>query len=324
MKKTGLLLLLMFLISCTPQATPSSVNDAISRAILFLDDDQMDYGEFKSYVCSDALMRKCNFDSSPFVTTLILYSIRNVKDEEVAGMVNKAVDFLLSEQEGGVWRYWTSRNNKHIAPDLDDTSTASFILQLNNVTFEDNRQIIQNNKNEDGLFYTWIQDEQNDIDCIVNTNVLLYLGQNDPVVCSYLNRAMLANILCSHYYTSRLSQIYMYSRAYENNITCLGEHKGKIIEEVLRFQRNDGTFGDDLHTALALNALQNYGYAGKEVHTGITLLLSKQNKDGSWDSSIFYKGPKDCTDNCLYWQSPALTTALAVESLKKYSSSLQT
>ncbi|MFB6088629.1 MAG: hypothetical protein ABEK36_02505, partial [Candidatus Aenigmatarchaeota archaeon] len=95
----------------------------------------MDHGEFKTYACHEKDMKKCHFDSSPFITTFVLYSIKDVNNNKAHSMTERGINFLLSEQEPkGVWRYWSSWNPKHskIKPDLDVISTTSFLLEINN------------------------------------------------------------------------------------------------------------------------------------------------------------------------------------------------
>jgi len=298
------------------------VDISINKAIDFLYKNQLEYGEFKTYLCLDKNMKDCNFDSSPFTTTFVLYALNDLKNEKAKHITEKAINFLLEEQEkGGIWRYWSSRNTKKIAPDLDDISTISFILKINNINFDNNYKLIRNNINENGLFFTWISPEhENDIDCVVNANILMYLGENNPFVCSYINEAIKLNKSCSIYYSSRLSLLYMVSRAFENDITCFGENRDIIINYILDCQNQDGSFGNEIETALALNALLNFDYFWKEVEQGIVDLLEKQLEDGSWERNPTFCRGMNLSDLGPYFGSEELTTALALEALRKYSS----
>src|SRR5690349_6290762 len=110
----------------------SDINHSISQAIDFLYSSQFEYGEFKTYAWRDAAHSENGyFDSSPFTTSLILYSLSYVKDARVQTIADKAVNFLCSEMEGrGLWRYWSSRNERHtfLPPDLDCVCCISHIL----------------------------------------------------------------------------------------------------------------------------------------------------------------------------------------------------
>ena len=67
--------------------------------------NQLPYGEFKSYMSpDDEMQEECVFDSSPFVTSLILYSLGFVEGPKVAEMKAKVLEFLKNEMEfPGIW-----------------------------------------------------------------------------------------------------------------------------------------------------------------------------------------------------------------------------
>lgn len=299
-----------------------SIGLAISRGFTYLSERQLKSGEINSTACVDILGEQCLDDSSPFVTSLVLYSIYGLENEKGKAIAKKAVRFLLEEQkEGTVWSYWSSHNSKSINPDLDDTSIISYALRLYGIDFGENKSTIAQNVDEEGRFLTWFNmpRKYNDVDCVVNANVLLYLGKNIPQVCNYLNNAIDESFSCSHYYINQLAQFYSYSKAYVHGVDCLGKNRDRIIEATLRHKKPDHSFGSTFYTALAVNVLLNYSYQGSETRLAVEYLLENQADDGSWMSDVFYKGPKDCIE-CLYWRSTELSTAFAIEALKKYRS----
>lgn len=311
-----------------------NIKNSIKGAINFLYQNQLDYGEFKTLASWNPWLFPSSFDSSPFVTTFVLYALKDIENEKVKEMRKKALNFLESEQEpGGIWRFWTSRNKKKLPPDLDDISTISFILKENGINFDNNLELILNNRNEKGLFLTWIMDEEyknnffwriveKNVDWVVNTNVLLYLGKNDPQVCSFINRVIKFNKFRSIYYPSKLALFYMVSRAFQNNITLLGESRDIIIKSTLSQQKKNGSLGNDLESALSLNTLFNFNYYGKEINSGINYLLKSQLKNGSWKKSVFFLGPPfwflETPPRYRYYGSEELTTALVIEAMKNY------
>lgn len=195
------------------------IEKRIEKSVTFLHEKQLAYGEFKSYMSPDANMQeKCIFDSSPFATALILYSLGFVEGAEgakVTEMKAKALEFLRAEMEfPGIWRYRSSHNTrkKRIPPDLDDTCCISHALEQNGIAFPNNKKLILANRNKEGLFYTWLvprwttqlnptywfvalrealsfitlyffwqkaEANPDDVDAVVNANVLLYLGQSE-------------------------------------------------------------------------------------------------------------------------------------------------
>ena len=324
MKKIMVILATMLLFTCCVQNAdekndPIPVTDRFSesrdKAIDFLYQNQLTDGEFPTDSCTDEAMQNCVYDSSPFVTSFVLYSLKDSDNQKVAEMKDKGLAFLLSEQgTGGVWKYWTKKNSRYSDPDVDDTSTISFILKHNNVRYTDNTPVLSSNKNKDGIYMTWIRraGADNDVDCVVNANVLFYLGKNDPSVCSYLNRALLSDGPCAIYYPDKMILYYAVTRAYKNNVSCLGENKDRIIQSTLSSQKADGSFGSDMDTALALNTLMNLDYSGDELDYGLNNLLTTQRADGSWPRAEFYLGAP------FYYGSDSLTSALAIEALEKH------
>jgi hypothetical protein len=145
-----------------PSPDPLTLDQAVDRGVEFLRRNQRDYGEFATFLGSDVELKKSPvvFDSSAFVTSLVVYCLSHVSHPAVDGMLSKATNFLVSEREGvGLWRYYSSRNFKHsrVPPDLDDTSCISFVLKGLGKTFPLNKEVILGNRNKEGLFGVWLK-----------------------------------------------------------------------------------------------------------------------------------------------------------------------
>ncbi len=342
----------VFIFAADPSGYPKRpaherLKTSISKALDFLYTNQLPYGEFKTCASTNPQMQgSCRFDSSLFITSFVLYSISFVDDQKANEMTKKALNFFLEEMEGpGVWRYWTSRNHKKIDPDLDDTACVSYALKANNVPFKSNLETILANRNEAGIFYTWLIDskEANDIDCVVNADVLLYLGENEntKAACDYLNNIILngKEDNCGKYCISpdNFSFYYVFSRAYFNGVFCLAKSRDSIIDRIIPLQRSDGSFGSVLSTALAACTLLNLKYDGEQLTKAIEYIINSQAEDGSWQKQAFYIGPNRVTVTregeklifklvpisamplpVLYYGSEELTTAICIEALAKY------
>jgi hypothetical protein len=320
---------------------------SISRAVDFLDQSQLDYGEFETFAWrGDDHPEQGQFDSSPFVTCLVLHSIGYSNDDRVQAIAAKALDFICAEMEGsGLWRFWSSRNKRRalLPPDLDDTCCISFILKRYGKVVPANRELVLANRNSQGIFYTWVAARTDsppelaaeiqrlvnpqvalvlsftgvldNIDCAVNANVLLYLGeiaQTEQAV-AYLIDVVRAEreAACSHYYLDRLSFYYMLSRAFAHGAVSLAETRNAVVDRVLSTQAEDGAWGNELLTALAACTLLNFGQAGPPLDRGIESLLRLQRDDGSWRRVPMFLGRDP------YYGSEALTTALCVEALAR-------
>ncbi len=265
-------------------------------------------------------------DSTPFVTSLVLYCLGFVNGPKANEMTRKAVNFLIEEMEPpGVWRYWTSRTKQRPTPDLDDTSCASFVLKKYHPHL-DNIGIILANRNDQGLFCTWIKDDhtaKNDVDSVVNANVLLYLGEREETraVCDYLNHIVLNDQEEGSYwyYLDHLALYYMMSRAYFNGVSSLREARDAVVNKTISRQQKDGSFGNDLNTALAVCALFNFEYNNRAVlDSAIDYILNHQRKDGAWSRVAFYTGPEAPLPHSFWFGSEELTTGFCIEALARY------
>ena len=332
----------------TLQPTRARLNTAIAHAIGFLHRSQLPHGEFKTYAATDKRLRvKYRFDSSPFVTAWVMDCLQFWQRAKVKAMTRRALKFLLEEMEGpGVWRYWSSRNETHefLPPDVDDTCCISFLLRSLNQPLPANREFILENRNGEGLFYTWMVprvdlSEQfvealgplinpgaralwsingilDNTDLAVNANVLLYLGE-----CPETRPALAYLIGVVHgeragapvsFYPDRLTFYYLVSRAYWYGVRALAETVTVISDEVLATQKQNGSFGNELLTALGICTLLNFDRRVPELGGAVKYLLDQQREDGAWQKVAAFLGPAP------YYGSEELTTALCVQALARF------
>jgi hypothetical protein len=147
----------------------------------------------------------------------------------------------------------------------------------------------------------------------VNANVLRYLQQDDPVVCGHIVNH-LNDSDCARYYPDALSRYYMVSQAYRDGVGCLGKIKTATESEILSSRKSDGSFGNALETALAVNTLLNLDTQEKIAAEGAKALMGMQKKNGSWERADFF------SDGGEYrYGSDEVSTAIAVEALDSFS-----
>jgi hypothetical protein len=335
------------------------IDSSVAKAIQYLAQCQLPDGEFRTefyYRASESEEERPVFDSSPFVTSLVLHSLQSVamSDPAVPAMIRRGCDFLLSDMEpAGLWRYWSKKNDKRsmIPPDLDDTSCISYTLRANRIAIPDNRWLFHQSRDRRGLFYTWLyradtlrkkllawrtggkafsyRDEiwqftqKDDVCSVVNANVILYLGET-----SYTRRAIewLLGILRDGsedksivFYAHRFSLYYMLTRAYSQGVSRLAEGKSIIADRIRASQDPGGGFGDELLTGQAVCSLLNLGIAEPALERTIEFLLGTQRADGSWRRIPMYGGPPVPTT----FGSADLTTAVCLEALARYKERLQ-
>ena len=309
--------------------TAAEVREGRLRALEYLAQVQRSDGEFPSSWHRDPLLLTPGVpDGSTFVTSFVLYALAMVKgDAAAAPLARRAAAFLLRERRpGGLWLYTARRNPFPVEPDLDDTCCAAFALRCSGLgDAVEARDTILSNRTPEGRFLTWVRsaDALNDVDSVVNANVLLYLGEREetrPVV-EWLNTVLLsaAEDETTWYYLDPLALQYAASRAFAHGCVGLAASREAVVARVLERQAADGSFGDELHTALALCTLANYGHATHRTTAAITWLLSLQGRDGSWPRRAFYAGPGPPCPHRVWWGAESLTTCLCLEALAKMS-----
>jgi hypothetical protein len=141
------------------QVSDAAIKAALDQAVAFLRRSQLPHGEFRSLIGLDMQLSHSEPDSSPFVTTFVLYALNHLDHAEVRGMAGKALDFIEQEMEyGGVWRYYGSRQYKHcrIPPDLDDTACATYALRTGGRATPDNTWVFRYQRDAAGRYRTWI------------------------------------------------------------------------------------------------------------------------------------------------------------------------
>jgi len=283
-------------------------------------------------VAGDETMEdECELESSIFVTTFVLHALDVLGDSGLIGMKRAAQEFLADEMNSsGLWTYWTSRSPKLIAPDLDGTACASFALRQIHPDIQAGRNIdiILGNRNSEGLFFSWVPSlisGYNDVDSVVNANVVLYLGERTETraVCDYLNE-----IISRHresgsyiYYLDDLALYYAVSRAYINGVRSLGAARDNVISRITTRVREDGSFGNELLTALAICSLSNYSCEDTDLLvSAVSHIIESQAHDGSWPRRAFYRGapPRPYMSSLGWHGSEELTTALCIEALARY------
>jgi len=316
---------------------------SIEKGVDFLVSNQNENGSYPEtvYFLKEGVWKK-NYPSL-FSSSLISNSVseilkkRDLMSDEIISkseqLQKKSFEFFVSEMKmPGIWKFGASCDEmwRNLPFDLDDTCTISFLLKDHHpyIHFGMNRNIIIKNRNEAGLFYTWILPpalaEKNDIDSIVNVNTILYLGENPATskaldyICKLINEDREEG--SSYYYLNRFFLYYFISRAYSNG--CLGFEKCKdsIINKLL-------TAGAELNNvllkAISITSLVNFGFCKQDILASKTEeIFNGMNSDGSWEKIPFYQGGEYPKPISLYYGSESITTTVCLEGLVKYLSVL--
>jgi hypothetical protein len=293
-------------------------------------------------------------ESSPFSTSYIVDSLGHVASTKSEAMIGKAVAFLEREKvRGGLWRYWCKDAPLHsqIPPDVDDTACISGILRQYGNGNQRNEAILLANRNDSGLFHTWIVPRRNsvlhvrwwwvvltdvtygrlstfwhagarrdDVDSVVNANVLRYLGarrETLPVI-RWLNDIATERreAETDKWYRSRPAFYHALSRCHSAGVAGFERVCDAMTQSLAEISQDDGSIGGDpLQTAMAVSALLNFGIPMQAWQRSLDYLAESQRSDGGWDAfPIYYDGRPEPQ---MSWSSRQLTTAFCLEVLSR-------
>lgn len=313
----------------------------IEKGLNYLYENQLPGGEFPVYLSlSPDMTQSVLAVSTPFDTGLIIHTL-NIADnnkEIVNEMKNKSIIFLLNNMEQHhVWRFFG--RNDYIPPDIDTTSVVFAALIESGVDISDESlDYMLNYRTTDDIFYTWMNSEEwispsnpyynlpflKVIDHNVNINALYAYSLRNRAqngVVEYLKKIIKNESFIdgSEYYPSPYVFTYLITKAnFEGNFKELKPYLNDIKKYLLRTQNPDGSWGNDLETALAVNSLINIGFEGNQLEKAIENILYNQEQNGSWGLYNFYIQPEDSLRPTTYYGSRELTTSINLEALIKY------
>lgn len=265
-------------------------------------------------------------DSTPFATSVVLYSLGFSEDPLAHKMRDRAVEFLKGLMEpGNVWSYWTRKSGKRIVPDLDDTSCISKLLmeQWDDKRFPDaNRELFFARQNEQGWFYTWFEKkpESNDVDSVVNANVVWYLGETAETLRTIQNLqdVIKAGSECSSYwyYQDPLALYYAISRAGASSAIRLRSVFDVIHQRISDWCNRVDLVSDSLSLGVALSTLGNLGVNDTALARKLVdKICSRQGANGAWETVAYYGGPEPPGPQRVWFGSEEVTTAFCLEGL---------
>ncbi len=327
------------------------IEKRIEKGLEYLHEKQLPNGEFQIYnsylpdmsdegnLTKNLLGINLNL-TTVFDTGFILHTLNMVDNKKSEGIVQemrtKSASFLLDNRElHGVWRFW-GKNQPIVPPDTDDTAVifASLVESRINIS-DESLDYMLGYRNSEGVFYTWINSEEwlspsnpgyayfkkNNIDANVNADVLYAYSLKNRTqdgIIRYLNNVVENKSFLNGtiYYPSPYAFSYLITKAYsEGRVRELEPSMKDIKDYVLETQKPDGSWGNDMDTALATISLLNVGYEGEQLNKAIGNLMNKQNENGSWDIYGFYIATSYPP---VYYGSQALTTSFSIEALTKY------
>ncbi len=313
----------------------STIVTAIEKGLTYLARTQRPSGEFATYTSPRPDMAgAAERPKTVYTTTFVIHSLSCLPpDPLIASIQQRAGDFLAGEQEdNGAWHY-DGYNGRLIPRDLDDTSCAvAALLTLGrrpDLSFYS--LLWQNEIAPGGPYYTWLGVDHTgdslharDVDVLVNANILFCAGLLQlplPGVVTYIQQVIqeVAYQARSIYCVSPHFPLYTLSRACaDGRITDLALAMLVMQDYILTQLPPPAAEPSALHLACLAAALLNLQANLSLVEPYVTTLLARQENDGRWPAWGAYWGSyQRCYDG-----APALTTALALETLGKYEHSV--
>lgn len=265
-----------------------------------------------------------------FVPALILLNLSEI-DEPRLNNLKQKLQLILLKQKSRAWsfNYWVKKTPEEkkfrLPDDLDDTFVCLAAMQKSGYEFSAKdyakitRLLVYCEDRAGGPYRTWIVGEKiNDkrwleVDLTVNVNVAYFLFLNEislPRLDKYIERKIVSGKLDSRYYPDVFSVIYFLARFYR------GRSCQTLIDLLLkRFKERDG-WGNCLDTALAVSALIDCQYFGREVEAGVKHLLD-QFDSGGWQWAGFCLDPMIGKEK-YYNGSKALTFSFCLQAIDRY------
>ena len=257
----------------------------------------------------------------PFVGGLGMLALEECANPVAEELRARTRAFLHASMEyPGVWRYWP-----HLVPDLDSTAICSlaatphlWLLLARNV------DAILSYRDGEGRFLTWMSQDgpdvtPNHVDCVVNANVIAYLGDREETRAA---QRWLEALVEEERETDMLLPFYpgvmdLYVALARTNYLAPPVFAGlrpTLASRILACQDAGGGFGDILRTAQAVTALDRLDEGGREavVRPALESILATQRPDGGWPACFAWKG---LPGTSLGFGSEAWTTACCIETM---------
>ena len=298
------------------------VHHAIDEGLSFLDSFVDKGGLWSSYGARTAEPDRGRHEGCVFIAAAGILILQEMDSPRARNIVARTRHHLCERMfHPGVWNFWP------ISPlDADDTALASLAVGMHPLLFSGhNIRWLLKYRDERGLFLTWLSDQVtgNDVCPVVNANVVAYLG--DTAETRPAQEWLTALVESGD--AARLMQYYQHEVELYAAVVRAGEYGkpafaglcnqlGPVFE---RLRMADGTYGDSLRTAMALDALATLDAlpTGDEVERTIRFILSAQQADGGWPESPAFWGPPPPQPANIVWSSRGYDTVICIGALHR-------
>ena len=277
-----------------------------------------------------------HYEKPAFISAFCVLALEHSDEPQAKALCNATKDYLASTMEyPGFWRYYL-----HLPQDLDSTTLCSLVIKDHPWIFLGrNVPHILANRNDDGLFLTWILDENEpdvvstfriEADPVVNANVIAYLGDCPETQKSkeWLESLIESDRLegTSKWYPDSAAIYYAIARTAVQVQPAMDRVLPALADLIVELRNDEGEFRDILQTALAVSALDKIGNLERiDVELQAQRIIDSQRNDGSWPELLAFG------DQTLKWGtfgqighgSESVTSAFCIEALERLIQTLE-
>ena len=314
---------------------------AVQRGLGFLENTLASKGRWPSWRYENTELAGDRYPEYPaFTAALGLLALDVCPQPKARALIARTCNFVRSGMRyPGIWRYPGG-----MPPSLDDIAMCSLaagphpwlrVGRLRGLNFD----VILSNRDGDGRFRSWIQDEdwppglENEVDATVNANVLAYMGDHPETRAA---RRWLESVVAgrrevaeSHYYIEPVDLHFALARASYFRGGAFSEMLPIVASRLAeRLDAGEG-FDDPMRTAQALSGLDMLAFEPHETLRSAVVerLLEAQLGDGSWRPSLAWKEPPGWVEwaaaHAMEVKAPrgfaseSLTTVYCIEALER-------
>ena len=317
--------------NATPEALVEACRESIRRGLDFLESGIDENGAWHCirFNTADPDIPR-HFERPPFISAFCVLALECCGEPKAKAMCAATRAYLVDTMEyPGLWRYY-----RHLPQDLDSSALCSLVIGNHPwILLERNVPDILANRDENGLFQTWIlADDEPDVvstfrieaDPVVNANVIAYLGDRPETAEArrWLEGLIIEGKLdgTSKWYPDSVSIYYAITRALLRVPSALDPLRPVLADRILGLRDGKGAFGNILQAAQAVSALYNIGsLEGIDAEHQALGFLDSQRGDGSWPELLAFG------DQELKWGlvgqighgSELVTSAFCIEALAR-------
>ena len=317
--------------NATPEALVEACRESIRRGLDFLESGIDENGAWHCirFNTADPDIPR-HFERPPFISAFCVLALESCGEPKARAMCAATRAYLVDTMEyPGLWRYY-----RHLPQDLDSSALCSLVIGNHPwILLERNVPDILANRDENGLFQTWIlADDEPDVvstfrieaDPVVNANVIAYLGDRPETAEArrWLEGLIIEGKLdgTSKWYPDSVSIYYAITRALLRVPSALDPLRPVLADRILGLRDGKGAFGNILQAAQAVSALYNIGsLEGIDAEHQALGFLDSQRGDGSWPELLAFG------DQELKWGlvgqighgSELVTSAFCIEALAR-------